>query len=196
MTADDLIAFERRVQDEFEAGNVRGPVHLSGGNESQLIEIFRDVKREDWVFSTWRNHYHALLHGLPADWVMSEIMAGRSLSLNSAKHRFYTSAIVGGCLPIAAGVAAGIKRRGGSEVVWCFTGDMCSMTGAWHDASMMSIYSRLPLRLVIEDNGFSTETPTVEAYGERPTGNHPYPSRRYTYKRTVPHYGAGKVVNL
>lgn len=202
MTADDLINFERRVQEEFEAGNVRGPVHLSGGNESQLIEIFREVKRDDWVFSTWRNHYHALLHGLPQDWVWKEIMAGRSLSLNSAEHRFYTSAIVGGTLPIAVGVAAGIKRRGGSERVWCFVGDMTASIGSFQDALDYSRCNQLSIMFVVEDNGMSTETPTHAAWGENYLEDRPLGVfganriRRYFYTRTVPHYGSGKVRNL
>jgi TPP-dependent pyruvate/acetoin dehydrogenase alpha subunit len=192
MTADDLIAFELRVLTEFEAGRVRGPVHLSGGNEAQLIEIFADVKREDWVFSTWRNHYHALLHGVPAEWVFAEILAGRSLSLNSAAHRFYTSAIVGGCLPIAVGVAAAVKRRGGSERVWCFVGDMAASIGAFHDASTFTVRQDLPIKFVIENNGMSTETPTDEAWGN--LGGAWDCLRGYTYERTVPHYGSGKAM--
>jgi TPP-dependent pyruvate/acetoin dehydrogenase alpha subunit len=199
MTADDLIAFERRVLVEFEAGRVRGPVHCSGGNEDQLIEIFMEIRRGDFVFSNWRNHYHALLHGVPAEWVFAEILAGRSLSLNSAAHRFYTSAIVGGCLPIAVGVAAAVKRRGGSEHVWCFVGDMAASIGAFHDAIQYAQCNALPIIFVIEDNGLSTETPTKKAWG-----NHFYEAfpgywgsdyvRRYTYKRTVPHYGSGKAM--
>lgn len=193
MTADDLIAFERRVQSEFDAGRVNGPMHLSGGNEAQLIEIFRDVRYEDWVFSTWRNHYHALLHGLPPEWVFSEILAGRSLSLNSAEHRFYTSAIVGGCLPIAVGVAAGIKRRGGAERVWCFVGDMAACGGAFREAAQYAMNFDLPIVFVIEDNGFSTETPTSEAWKIYQWAFEHLTQwfRYYKYDRTTPHYGSG-----
>lgn len=189
MTGNELIDFERRVQVEFDAGRVNGPVHLSGGNEEQLIGIFRDVKPNDWVFSTWRNHYHALLHGIPQEWVFNEIMAGRSLSLNNAAHRFYTSAIVGGCLPLAVGVAAGIKRRGGADLVWCFVGDMAASIGAFHDASTYAVLQDLPIKFVIEDNGYSTGTPTDGAWGN--VGGSWGCVRRYTYTRTVPHYGSG-----
>jgi len=193
MTADELIAFERRVLNAVESGEARGPVHCSGGNEEQLIEIFREIRREDWIFSTYRNHYHALLHGVPPEHLFAEILAGRSISFNSPAHRFYTSAIVGGCLPIAVGVAAGIKRRGGSERVWCFVGDMCASTGAFNDATSYSARQGLPIRFVVEDNGMSTETPTKEAWGRewnRPEIKH------YHYTRTTPHYGSGKVRDL
>lgn len=198
MTADELIAFERRVQEEFEAGRVAGPVHLSGGNEAQLIEVFREVNREDWVFSTWRNHYHALLHGISPEWVFAEILAGRSLSLNSAAHRFYTSAIVGGILPIATGVAAGIKRCRGSAKVWCFIGDMASLGGACMEATQYANSFDLPLRIVIEDNGMSTGTPTHEAWGCGVDVSERWEPilRSYKYTRTVPHYGSGRTRHL
>lgn len=197
MNAADLIAFEARVQVEFEAGRVAGPVHLSGGNEEQLIEVFKDVRREDWVFSTWRNHYHALLHGLPQEWVFSEILAGRSLSLNSAAHRFYTSAIVGGILPIAVGVAAGIKRRTiVSEWVWVFVGDMAASIGAFADAANYAQGCGLPITFVIEDNAMSTNTPTRHTWGFMPAELPNVKVRRYHYERTVPHYGSGKTRHL
>lgn len=195
MTAAELIAFEARVQEEFEAGRVNGPVHLSGGNEEQLIEIFRDVRREDFVLSTWRNHFHALLHGVPQEELFAAIVAGKSLSFNSSKHRFYSSAIVGGILPIAVGLAAGIKRCGGDECVWCFVGDMCASIGTFHDASQYAVSQNLPVRFVIEDNGMSTNTPTKEAWGDGGSSWHILPMS-YRYERTVPHYGSGKVRHL
>ena len=59
----DLIDFEKKVQKVYDAGEITAPVHLSGNNEDQLIEIFKKIDKDDWVFSSWRNHYHALLHG-------------------------------------------------------------------------------------------------------------------------------------
>jgi TPP-dependent pyruvate/acetoin dehydrogenase alpha subunit len=185
LTPDELRAFEREVADAFEAGKIRAPIHLSGGNEDQLIEIFREIKREDWVFSTWRNHYHALLHGVPRELVMSEIMAGRSMMLHFPEYRFFTSAIVGGILPIACGVAA----AGGK--VWCFVGDMTASIGAFWDAWQYATGHDLPIRFVVEDNGLSTNTPTAEVWGEPWTEEK---IRRYTYKRTYPHVGSGKYV--
>jgi len=124
VTPADLIAFEREVADRFERGEIRGPIHLSGGNEQNLIDIFKGVPKDAWVFSTWRSHYHALLHGVPADKVMAQIMEGRSMNLAFPEHRFFTSAIVGGILPIAVGVAAAKQNT-----VWCFVGDMAAMGG-------------------------------------------------------------------
>ena len=67
LTKNDLIDFELRVKEEYEKATITGPVHMSGGNEEQLLEIFKYVQEGDWVFSSWRNHYHALLHGVPQD---------------------------------------------------------------------------------------------------------------------------------
>ena len=183
-----LIDFEQRVKEAMERGEVKGPCHLSGGNERQLVGIFKDIKREDWVFATYRSHYHALLHGLPELYVMDEIRAGRSMSLHSPLDRFFTSAIVGGCLPIAVGVAAALKRKGQRERVWCFLGDMAASAGTFHDSEKYATRNALPLNFVIEDNGLSTYTPTQEAWGHEraPSAIKHY----YSYNQTMPHIGA------
>ena len=63
-----LIQFEEEIKDLYERGKIKSPIHLSGNNEDQLIKIFRKIKKNDWVISTWRSHYHALLHGITAKW--------------------------------------------------------------------------------------------------------------------------------
>ena len=60
-TKEDLIQFEELIVSHWENAKIRGPVHLSNGNEDQLIEIFKRIRTTDWVFSTWRSHYHAFL---------------------------------------------------------------------------------------------------------------------------------------
>src|SRR5258708_524938 len=139
LTKAELIAFENRVAAAFEARKIRGPIHLAGGNEDQLIEIFKRVKRTDWVLSTWRSHYHALLHGVPEKLVMDQILAGHSMQLHFPAHRFMTSAIVSGMLPIACGLAAAGQR------VWCFVGDMAASGGAFFRADPSPPGPDLPL---------------------------------------------------
>lgn len=199
MTVDDLIIFEQQVAAAFARGEIGGPVHLSGGNEPQLVEIFKGIDRRDYVFSTWRSHFHALLHGVPRDYVMSEILSGRSMNIFSPAHRFFTSAIVGGCLPIAVGVASGIKRRGGTNKVWAFLGDMAASAGAFHETSNYAYHHDLPITFVIEDNGLSTDTPTMECWGIN-NRDHQWAgsvkSIRYTYQRVYPHYGVARGGNL
>ncbi len=114
MTPADLIAFEADVAERFNRAEVPYPVHLSGGNEQQLIDYFAthyDAARGDWVCTYWRSHYHCLLAGVPPDEVLAAILAGRSITLCFPKYRVISSAIVGGILPIAVGIAVGIRRR-------------------------------------------------------------------------------------
>ena len=65
LNSKDLIKFELKIKKIYEEGKIKAPIHLSGGNENQLIKIFKKIKRNDWVISNWRSHYHALLHGIP-----------------------------------------------------------------------------------------------------------------------------------
>src|SRR5208283_3232994 len=133
MIAQDLIAFETEIADLFNVVKLRAPIHLYYGNEEKMIEIFRDVKPEDWVFCSWRSHYQCLLKGVPREEVKAEILAGRSISLCFPKYRVVSSAIVTGVLPIAVGTAMGIKRRGEKARVHCFAGDMTAETGSFHE---------------------------------------------------------------
>jgi len=190
MDAAYLIAFEKRVAEAFERGEIKGPIHLSGGNEELLIGHFKHIKREDWVFCTYRNHYHALLHGLDREWLFEQIKAGRSMNITAPK--FFTSAIVGGILPIAVGVAEALKRKGLSERVWCFIGDMASTTGAFHEARKYAEGKDLPIRFIIEDNGLSCDTPTDDTWGMAGTVK----VSQYRYERNHPHVGTGKFVQF
>lgn len=189
MEAARLIAFENKVAAAFESRKIRAPVHLVGGNETQLIDIFKEIKRRDWVLSTWRSHYHALLHGVPAPRVMAEILAGRSMSLHFPEYRFMSSAIMGGMLPIACGIAAGLTN---GEHVWCFVGDMAATTGIYHEAWQYAGGHKLPVTFVVEDNGLSTNTPTEETWGTALVDKEIY----YKYERTHHHCGTGTYVSF
>jgi pyruvate dehydrogenase E1 component alpha subunit len=191
-TIDDLIVFERKIADHWEAGKIKGPIHLSGGNEKELIEIFKDVKQSDWVFSTWRSHYHALLKGIDPIWLEQEIVAGRSITIVNQEHKFYSSAIVGGIIPIAIGVAMQVKASGSSEAVWCFIGDMTFETGQFYEMHKYATNYNLPIKFVVEDNGVSTNTPTIETWGIKKAI--PDNVIHYEYKKQWPHYGTGKWV--
>ena len=122
MNKEQLIAFEDEVARRFNAAEIRAPVHLYSNNEEQLIKIFETVQQNDWVFCSWRSHYQCLLKGVPEDAVMAEIIAGRSISLCFPEYKVYSSAIVGGILPISVGVAMSIKRNNGTNKVYCFMG--------------------------------------------------------------------------
>lgn len=166
MTKEQMQQFEQDVADAFLAKKIRAPIHLSDGNEEQLIEIFKKVKRTDWVFSTWRSHYHALLHGIDPKLLMDKILAGESITIMVPEHKFFASAIVGGICPISTGVAMGIKRAGGTDHVWCFVGDMTATTGAFHEAVTYATNHDLPITYVIDDNTQSVGTPTAVVWGK------------------------------
>ena len=166
---------------------------MSGNNEKQLIEIFKKIDKDDWVFSSWRNHYHALLHGFDSEELFNLIVEGRSMGINSLKDRFYSSSIVGGIIPIATGVAQAIKRKQKKNKVWCFIGDMTYETGIFHESYKFSRNFELPLEFVVEDNNLSTNTPTKESWGMDKI-DIPKDIIYYQYERDYPHHGTGNWV--
>jgi TPP-dependent pyruvate/acetoin dehydrogenase alpha subunit len=194
LTAEELVAFETEIAETFNAGKIRAPVHLYYGNEAQMIEIFRDVKPEDWVFCSWRSHYQCLLKGVPRAEVKAEILAGRSMSLCFPKYRIVSSAIVTGILPIAVGAAMSIKRSGDPARVHCFAGDMTAETGVFHECLKYSTNHDLPIRFIIEDNGKSVCTNTRETWNQPvltyENTAHPLVVY-YKYQSKYPHAGAG-----
>jgi TPP-dependent pyruvate/acetoin dehydrogenase alpha subunit len=196
-TTEALVQFENRVAEAFNAGMIRAPVHLSGGNEDRLAHIFKVISRNDWVFSTWRSHYHALLHGVDPGEMMRDILDGRSISLCYPKQRFFSSAIVGGCLPMATGVAWTIKRLGAHESVWVFVGDMAARTGVFSECYRYAAHNQLPIRFVIEDNHLSVCTNTDKAWGRGSNLAAEYPRAiHYSYTLKWPHSGAGQRVEF
>ena len=185
----ELIEFELEIKKIYETGKIRAPIHLSGNNEDQLIKIFKRIKKNDWVFSTWRNHYHALLKGIPKNWLKNEIIAGRSMGINNLKYKFYSSAIVGGIIPIALGVAKSIKLKKQKNKVWIFIGDMTYETGIFHECYKYSKNFKLPIKFVIEDNNMSTNSPTNKVWKKK--SKIPKEITKYKYKRKFPHHGTG-----
>lgn len=190
-TEQDLINFELRVKEEYEKGTITGPVHLSKGNEKQLLEVFKYISPDDWVFSSWRNHYHALLHGVPEEHLWNLIVSGKSMSVFCESPKLYTSSIVGGVIPIALGAAKAEKMKKGNKKVWCFIGDMTAETGVFYEAYKYSRRHDLPLEFVIEDNNMSTNTPTCETWNgvKSPVNKDVF---YYFYDREYPHHGTGQ----
>jgi pyruvate dehydrogenase E1 component alpha subunit len=185
----DLINFELDIKKIYESGKIKAPIHLSGNNEDSLINIFRKIKKNDWVFSTWRNHYHALLKGIPIDWLKKEIVDGRSMGINNIKYKFYSSAIVAGTIPIALGVAKALKLKKKNHKVWVFIGDMTFETGMFHECYKYAKNHKLPLKFIVEDNNLSTNTPTNKVWVKK--SKIPKDVIYYKYKRKYPHHGTG-----
>ncbi len=202
-TKKELMDFENRISDLYKEGKIKAPIHLSKGNEKEIIEIFKKIKKNDWVFASYRNHYHALLKGIQKDWIEKQIIEGRSMFIMDKEHKFYSSSIVPGQLPIALGAALAIKRKGTNDHVWAFCGDMASETGVFHEVTKYAENHNLPITFIIEDDNLSVYTPTKEVWGinDAENGNFSHakliPSNtdnkiiKYSYERGWPHHGIG-----
>lgn len=197
MNEKDLIDFEKGIADSFNNAKIKAPIHLHGNNEKQLIEIFKSIKQSDWVFSSWRSHYHCLLKGVPTEKLREDILNGKSITLIYPEYKIYTSAIVGGIIPIALGTAYALKRAGSQDIVNLFMGGMTSETGAAHEAHKYATAFDLPIRFIIEINHKSVCTDTLKTWNMqyysligRPKVIH------YEYELPWPHAGAGKRVQF
>jgi pyruvate dehydrogenase E1 component alpha subunit len=167
MTEDTLKEFEARCAEAWKAGKIRVPCHLSGGDERELIELFKGIKPTDWVVSTHRNHYHYLLHGGNADALFKEIIGedgGLCGGLSGSMHttdrarRFVSSCLVGCGCPVAVGIASGVKEKKGKEHVWCFIGDGAVDQGMFWESVVYAEGRNLPVTFVVEDNNRSVNS--------------------------------------
>ena len=193
-TVELLKEFEEEIANSFNMGKIRSPIHLSDGNEEALIQIFEEIKEGDWVFCSWRSHYQCLLKGVdPAD-LKTAIYEGRSIALAFPDFKIFSSAIVGGQLPIALGAALAIKRKSSSEKVWCFLGDMTSETGMAQSTIRYARNHELPITFIIENNGLSVLTDTRYVWNSESLRYEELDSPMiisFDYKSKYPHAGAG-----
>lgn len=167
MNKKELIDFEAEIGQRFNNKEIKAPIHLYDGTEDILIKIFERIDiKNDWVCATWRNHYQALLKGIPSDVVRENILAGHSMVMNLPQYKFICSSIVGGIQSIATGIALAEKLKNSSNKVWCWSGDMGAETGAWAEAYKYSKAQKLPIKFIIEDNDLSVLTPTKEVWGD------------------------------
>lgn len=199
MTKQELINFETRIAEHFNNGKIRAPVHLYYGNEDEMINIFENIRQQDWVFCSWRSHYQCLLKGVPQKEIEKEILEGRSISLCFPEHRIYSSAIVGGVLPVAVGTAMSIKLSKSESKVYCFMGDMTSETGIAHEAIKYSVQHNLPIKFIIEDNGKSVCTDTRKTWNNDMLLYEGFNNDKiyhYKYETKYPHAGAGMRVQF
>lgn len=206
MEKSQLINFEKDIANLYTQGKIKAPVHLRDENEDILINIFQTIKPEDYVFSTWASHLHAILKGVPQENIKNDILNGNSICLQYPKYNFYTSAIVGGTCPIATGVAKGIKLSGENRRVYIFIGDMAAMTGIANESIKYSFNHDLPITWIIEDNHLSVESPTDLVWGTTViqefedkinfTGQSNAKIVYYLYTKTYPHAGTGVFVHF
>ena len=199
MNKKKLIKFEEEIANLFNQAKIKAPVHLYHGNENQIIKIFKKIKKKDWVFCSWRSHYQCLLKGVPPNRIKKEIIEGKSISLCFPDYKIYSSAIVGGVLPIAVGMAISFKRKKLKNKVYCFMGEMTSETGIAHESIKYSRNKKLPIHIIVEDNGKSVCTNTRKTWSQKrltyEKGADKYVTY-YKYKLKYPHAGAGKRVQF
>ncbi len=189
-----LISFEEQVVKAFNDKKIRAPIHLSHGNENQLIKIFKKISKNDWIFCSWRAHYQCLLKGIPKKELLNEIIKGRSMSLSFLNNKIYSSSIVGGNLPIAVGTALAIKLKKSRSKVFCFIGDMTSQAGIAYESITYSINHKLPIHFIIEDNQESVLTPTKKVWNTKKLFFENFNKKYITvfkYKNKYPHAGTG-----
>ena len=200
MNKEKLIKFEEEIATLFNEGKIFSPVHLYQGNEDKIIEIFKKIKSQDWVFCSWRSHYQCLLKGVPEEEIKSEILSGRSISLCFPEYKIYSSALVGGSLPIAVGTAMSVKiKKEKNVMVYCFMGEMTSETGIAHECIKYSRNLNLPIHFIVEDNAKSVCTDTRKAWMQKKLSYEGVKDKFvtfYSYNSKWPHAGAGKRIQF
>ena len=199
MDKEELIKFEEEIAELFNGGNIFAPVHLYNGNEDQIINVFKKVRSQDWVFCSWRSHYQCLLKGVPQTKLRAkflQVVRFLSVSLNI---EFILLHSWGEHLPIAVGTAMAEKRKKEDSIVYCFMGDMTSETGIAHECIKFSCNHQLPIHFIIEDNSKSVCTDTRETWNCNTLS---YESKSdpmityYRYETKYPHAGAGTRVQF
>lgn len=195
MDKSDLISFENEILELFKQAKISTPIYLSGGNEDYLIEIFKEIKPGDYVFSTHRAMSHFLLKTKDKDKLKKMILDGKAMQLFDRKNNFFSSSIVAACPAIAAGVALALKKKNKDSHVFCFIGDGAEDEGNFYEAVRYVDGWDLPCTFIIEDNDRSVTTPKKYRYNKS-VMNWPKCVRRYTYQPKYPHTGDGTRIDF
>jgi pyruvate dehydrogenase E1 component alpha subunit len=167
----------RRVEEAsakaYAAGKIGGFLHLGIGQESVCVGAIAALRPDDYVVATYREHGHCIAKaGATIDvckGVLAELLGkdtgiskglGGSMHLFDARHRFLGGyGIVGGHVPLAAGVAFASKYRGSKEVTLCFLGEGSVPQGAFHEGLSLAGLWKLPVVFICENNQYSMGTP-------------------------------------
>jgi acetoin:2,6-dichlorophenolindophenol oxidoreductase subunit alpha len=161
--------FEKRAQELFFEGLVRGTTHLGVGQEAIAAGFAAAMREDDYTFATYRGHNHALVRGVPMAPIFAELFGratglmggkGGSMHITSVEHNMMGSyAIVGAHLPIALGAAWSAQYRKSGQVAVCFFGDGTTNIGAFHEALNMAVVWKAPVVFVCENNHYMEYTP-------------------------------------
>ncbi len=159
---------EEKCAELYGAGKIRGFLHLYIGEEACATGAMHALAEQDRVVATYREHGHALLRGVPMDAIMAEMYGkasgcsrgrGGSMHLFDVSRHFYGgNAIVGGGLPLAAGLALADKLQGEPHVTACFFGEGAIAEGAFHEAMNLAALWALPVLFCCENNLYAMGT--------------------------------------
>ncbi|HVP09539.1 MAG TPA: pyruvate dehydrogenase (acetyl-transferring) E1 component subunit alpha [Burkholderiales bacterium] len=159
---------EEKSAELYGAGKIRGFLHLYIGEEAVAAGAMRVFAPEDNIVATYREHGQALLRGVTMGAIMAEMYGkregcsrgrGGSMHLFDAATRFFGgNAIVGGGLPLAAGLALAAKLQGEPRVTACFFGDGATAEGAFHESMNLAALWKLPVLFLCENNLYAMGT--------------------------------------
>ena len=160
--------FEERTAEMYAIGKIGGFCHLYIGQEAISTGTIQQLRDDDYIITTYRDHGQALARGMTPNAVMAELFGrqdgcargkGGSMHLFDKQLGFLGGhGIVGGHIPIAAGVGFAIKYRGGDQVIVCFMGEAAVNNGAFHEALNMAALWKLPCIFIIENNRYGMGT--------------------------------------
>jgi pyruvate dehydrogenase E1 component alpha subunit len=160
--------FEERCAEMYAIGRIGGFCHLYIGQEAVSTGIISLLRPDDYIITTYRDHGQALARGMTPRAVMAELFGrqdGCAKGKGGSMHMFDKQlgflgghGIVGGHVPIAAGVGFAIRYRGGDQVIACFMGESVVNTGAFHEALNMAALWKLPCVFIIENNRYGMGT--------------------------------------
>ena len=160
--------FEERCVELYSATEIRGFLHLYIGEEAVAVGVMAALAPEDAVVATYRDHGHALARGVPAEAIMAEMLGkvegtsrgrGGSMHLFDRATRFYGgNAIVGGGIPLAAGLALADAMQGRRQVTACFFGEGAVAEGEFHETMNLAALWHLPVLFCCENNLYAMGT--------------------------------------
>ncbi len=160
--------FEEKAGEAYSLGKIGGFCHLYIGQEAVAVGTISQLGPGDYITCSYREHGHALARGIPARAVMAELFgkaAGCSKGKGGSMHLFDASlgflgghGIVGGHIPLTAGMAFAIKYRGGDQVAVCYFGEAAVNNGAFHEALNMAGLWKLPAIFICENNRYGMGT--------------------------------------
>ena len=164
--------FERECERQYTRGNIKGFLHVYTGEEAIAVGAISALTDRDYVVTHYRDHGHALARGLDTDGVMAELFGkatGVSKGKGGSMHLFDTSknfmggyAIVGGQLPIAAGLALASQFNDENRVALCFMGDGALNEGEFHETMNLAAVWNLPVIFFCENNLYGMGAPSSD----------------------------------